>query len=395
MSPVQDPTSDTAPTTQFKLTMRDFALEVHFSRWEFTAKYNIAGSDGETTTIASLLALASPEDRGAFESLSLGYTESFGSPALRAAIASTYDSISPEQLLCCSGAEEAIYTVMHVLLKPEDHAIVLVPNYQSAETIPLSSCEVSGVSLDIGRSWDLDVSRIEAALRPNTRLLYINFPNNPTGKAISRPGFDAIVKLCRTRGIWLFSDECYRLLERDPAMRLPQAADVYERAVSLNVMSKAYGLAGPRLGWVACQDRDTLTRFERFKHYLSICNSAPSEQLSTIALKAGERLVARTNGVIRENLAVLGRFFEDYDQLFDWRVPDGGCVGFIRYKGADGVEALTARAVEEAGVLFLPASVFRSELAPVPADCLRVGFGRTHLPEGIETLRSWLRRSGR
>ena len=93
----------------------------------------------------------------------------------------------------------------------------------------------------------LDLDLLRAALRPNTKLISINFPNNPTGKILPRASFDALVEICRSRGIWLFSDEVYRLIERDPALRLPQAADVYERGISLNVMSKAYGLAGLRI----------------------------------------------------------------------------------------------------------------------------------------------------
>src|SRR5262245_52311026 len=118
--------------------MRNFALEVFFSRWEFTARYNLAGSDAESMTQEALLALAGEDDRRAFERLNLGYTETYGLPALRHEIARTYASVSAEQILCFAGAEEAIYIAMRVLLGAGDHAIVITPNYQSAETIPLS-----------------------------------------------------------------------------------------------------------------------------------------------------------------------------------------------------------------------------------------------------------------
>jgi aspartate/methionine/tyrosine aminotransferase len=375
--------------------MRDFALEVYFSKWEFAAKYNLAGSDGENMTLAQLLALAAPEDRAAFDAVGLGYTETFGAPDLRAEIARTYDSVKPEHLLCFAGAEEGIYTAMRVLLNSDDHVIVVTPNYQAAETVPLGICEVTGVPLDIDRHWDLDLDLLRAALRPNTKLISINFPNNPTGKILPRAIFDALVEICRSRGIWLFSDEVYRLIERDPALRLPQAADVYERGISLNVMSKAYGLAGLRIGWLACKDRATLVKFERYKHFLSICNSAPSEVLARIALKAREKILLRNRAVVRDNLSILSEFFSDYAHLFDWREPDGGCVGFIRYKGAEGVEEFTRRLVEESGVLFLPSSIYRSDLGPVPADCLRVGFGRSHVRAGLAVLRQWLQTNRR
>ena len=369
--------------------MRDFALEVYFSKWEFAAKYNIAGSDGENMRLGELLALGNAQDRAEFEGLELGYTETFGSPALRAEIANTYDTVRPEHLLCFAGAEEAIYVAMQGLLSAQDHAIVITPNYQAAETLPLSICEVSGVALDIERNWDLDLDLLRSALRPNTKLISVNFPNNPTGKIIPRAALDAIVEICRSRGIWLFSDEVYRLIERDPSLRLPQAVDVYERGISLNVMSKAYGLPGLRIGWLACKDRAMLVRFERFKHFLSICNSAPSEVLARIALKARERILARNRKVVRDNIELLNVFFADYRHLFDWREPDGGCVGFIRYLGAEGVEEFTRRLVEESGVLFLPSSIYRSELGTVPENCLRVGFGRKHVAAGLAALRQW------
>jgi len=372
---------------------RDFALEVHFSKWEFAAKHHLTASDAQSMTLGELLAYASPADRARFDSLHLGYTETFGAAPLRAEIASTYDRIAADQLLCFAGAEEGIYVAMRTLLGPDDHAIVITPNYQAAETIPLGICAVSGVALDGSDHWSLDIDRVAAAIRPNTRLISINFPNNPTGAILPRERFDALVELCRAHGIWLFSDEVYRLIERDPAIRLPQVADVYERGISLNVMSKAYGLPGLRIGWLACQDRGFLQACERYKHYLSICNSGPSELLAEIALKAREPILARNRAIVRDNLALLAPFFGDFADMFDWREPDGGCVAFIRYKGADGVEAFTTRLVEEAGVLLLPASIYRSELAPVPAEYFRIGFGRSALPEALAAFRNWLRRN--
>ena len=373
--------------------MRDFALETYMSKWEFVAKYNMTASDAESMRLPELLAMASDEDRADFDNLSLGYTETFGAPALRQEIAGTYDTVEPENLICFAGAEEAIYVAMKVLLTANDHAIVITPNYQAAETIPLSICAVTGVALDIDNDWELDIGLVEKALRPNTKLISINFPNNPTGKILPRAAFDALIGLCRKHGIWLFSDEVYRLIEKDETFRLPQAADVYERGISLNVMSKAYGLPGLHIGWLASKDRDFLVRCERYKHFLSICNSAPSEILARIALKSRDRILARTRGIVRNNLGVLNDFFAEFPHLFDWREPDGGCVAFIRYRGADGVEEFTRRVVEEAGVFFLPSSVYRSDLTPVPENCLRIGFGRQHVPEGLTALRNWLRRN--
>lgn len=370
--------------------MRNFALEVFFSKWEFAARHHLTASDAQSMSLGELLDYASPEDRERFANLHLGYTQTFGAPSLLALIATTYDTIDPQQLLCFAGAEEAIYVAMQVLLRPEDHCIVITPNYQAAETIPLSLCAVSGVALIEGEGWALNLDALRAAIRPNTKLISINFPNNPTGALPARDVFDALIALCREHGIWLFSDEVYRLIERDPAQRLPQVADVYERGLSLNVMSKAYGLPGLRIGWLACQDRAILVACERYKHYLSICNAGPSELLAEIALMVRAPILERNRAIIQANLARLDAFFAQFPQLFDWRQPDGGCVGFVRYKGKDGVEAFTERLVRESGVLLLPSSIYRSELGPVPSDYFRIGFGRHGLEAGLDAFTDWL-----
>src|SRR5919198_4368568 len=104
---------------------------------------------------------------------------------------------------------------MHALLGTDDHAVVLTPNYQAAESIPLSICEVTGVALRPEDGWALDLTAIEAALRPNTRIVSVNFPNNPTGAVPDAATWSALVPLCEERGVRLFSDEVYRGLERD------------------------------------------------------------------------------------------------------------------------------------------------------------------------------------
>jgi aspartate/methionine/tyrosine aminotransferase len=373
--------------------MRDFALEVHFSKWEFAAKHHLTASDAQSLTLNELLDYASPADRDRFMNLPLSYTETFGAKTLLPIIAETYDHINENNLLCFAGAEEAIYVAMKVLLTPADHCIVITPNYQAAETVPLSICDVSGVALDEHDNWALDIDKIKAALKPNTKLISINFPNNPTGAIASQEAYAALIELARARGIWIFSDEVYRLIERAPELRLPQMADAYERGISLNVMSKAYGLPGLRIGWLACQNPDLLIKCERYKHFLSICNSAPSEMLAEIALKARTSILARNRTIVRDNIALLNNFFVDFQDRFEWREPDGSCVAFIKYKGAEGVEAFTTRLVEEAGVLFLPSSIYRSELGPVPADRFRIGFGRHGVAAGLSALREWLMRN--
>jgi aspartate/methionine/tyrosine aminotransferase len=373
--------------------LNDFRLETYFSRWEFTARYHLTASDAQSMSLRELLSMASSADAAAFEALWLGYTETFGAPELRRAIAATYSGQTVENILCFAGAEEGIYAAMHALLDREDHAIVVTPNYQAAETIPLSICAVTGVPLDPQRDWALDLDRVAEAIRPNTRLISINFPHNPTGRILEHDRLLMLVELCRKHGLWLFSDEVYRSLGLYPERQLPQVADIYERGLSLNVMSKAYGLPGLRIGWIAARDRALLVRMERLKHYLSICNSAPSELLARIALQNRERILARNNALLTENVALLESFFAEFPHLFQWYRPDGGCVAYPRYTGPGTVDTFAAELVERSGVLLLPAGIYRSELGATPADRFRIGYGRAGLAAGLDAFRTHLRRS--
>jgi aspartate/methionine/tyrosine aminotransferase len=372
--------------------LRPFALEVFFGKWEFTAWHHLCASDMQSMTLAELLAMADSGDRAAWDSLYLGYTETWGTPSLRETLAGTYDGVGASEILTFVGAQEGIFAAMHALLSPDDHAITIIPNYQSVESVPLSICETTGVALDPAHSWDLDLDKVRDALRANTRVICINFPHNPTGKVISRACLEELVAICRERGIYLFSDEVYRLIERRPEMTLPAVADIYERGISLGVMSKSYGLPGIRVGWVACKDKEALRRMERMKHYGSICGAAPSELLAQIALKAGERILARNRALIAKNLLLVEAFFAEHDDLFAWYLPDGGCIGFPRYLGGDGVEEFARRLVEESGVLLLPAGVYKSDLGATPVDRFRIGFGRAGMEAGLEALRGHLRR---
>jgi len=371
----------------------DFRLETHFAKWEFRARHHMTASDAESMSLPELLAMASPEDRAGFEKMWLGYTETWGAPDVRAEIAATYADQAVQNVLCFAGASEGIFAANTVLLDKGSHAIAVTPNYQSHESLPSAICEATGVPLDPDDGWSLDIDRVAAAIRPNTRLITINFPHNPTGAILPRDRYDALIELCRKHGIWILHDEIFHGLGPSGAEHLPFIADLYERGLSLGVMSKSYGLPGLRVGWIACQDRDVLSRMERLKHYLSICNSGPSERLSLIALKNRERILARNCAIVDENLPRWDAFFGRYPELFDWQRPDGSCMGFARYKGPEGADEFCRGLVEEAGVLFLPGSIYRSDLGPTPTDRFRLGFGRRGLDEGIAALEAHLRRN--
>ena len=374
-------------------TLPDFRLEAHFAKWEFKARYHMTASDAESLSLRALLAMATPEQRESFEGMWLGYTETWGAPDLRETIASTYETQSPGNILCFAGASEGIFAANAVLLDADSHAIVVTPNYQSHETLPASIGAATGVPLDPADNWSLDIDRVAAAVRPNTRLVTINFPHNPTGAILASDRYHALVELCRKHGIYILHDEIFHGLGPTGTRHLPFVADLYERGLSLNVMSKSYGLPGLRIGWIASRDREVLSKMERMKHYLSICSSGPSERLAIIALENRQQILARNCRIVDENLPKWDAFFARHPELFEWRRPDGSCMAFPRYLGADGVETYTRALVEDCGVLLLPSTIYRSDLGPTPSDRFRLGFGRTGLGDGLAAMEAHIRRN--
>ena len=368
------------------MQLPDFRLEKHFATWEFKAEFHMTASDAESMSLPDLLAMATPEQRDAFQNMWLGYTETWGAPDLRETIASTYDNMRADQILGFAGASEGIYAANNVILDSESHAIVVTPNYQSHETLPVAICEASGVPLDPNDGWSLDIDRIAAKIKPNTKLVTINFPHNPTGAMLSADRYQALVELCRHHGIYILHDEIFNGLGRTGTEHLPFIADVYERGLSLNVTSKSFGLPGLRIGWIACQDADVLAKMERLKHYLSICSSGPSERLAIIALENREQILARNCAIVDENLPKWDAFFANFPDHFQWYRPDGSCMGFPKYTGPGTVESFTQSLVEESGVFLLPSTIYKTDLGESIPDRFRLGYGRRGLDEGLTAM---------
>jgi aspartate/methionine/tyrosine aminotransferase len=364
-----------------------FQLERYFAQYEFTAPYLLCCSDCEALTKAELLAAADAETRQLWEQLGLGYTESSGHPLLRQEIARLYPGLIEDDVLVCA-PEEGIFIAMNVLLQPGDRVIVTFPGYQSLYEIASSlGCSVTRWLPREGEGgWNFDVQDLESALQSPTRLLVINFPHNPTGALISAAQFTRILDLARQHECCVFSDEMYRFLEYDPAQRLPAAASVYDRALSLAGLSKSFGLPGLRIGWLVTPDKDLLARLAAFKDYTTICSSAPSEILAIMALRARDKLWQRSLEIVHRNLDRLDRFFTTYARFFSWSRPTAGCIGFPRLLAGLKAADFCADLLEQRGVLLLP-----SNLYDYPAEYFRIGYGRRHMPQALAQLEAYLK----
>jgi aspartate/methionine/tyrosine aminotransferase len=237
-------------------------------------------------------------------------------------------------------------------------------------------------------AWAHDVQDLESLIRRNTKLIYIATPHNPTGLLMPRHVVEEVAALCRDRSIVLFCDEVFRELEHNPAMRLPAACEIYENAVSLGSMSKTYGLPGLRLGWLVSRNPSIIQRCLDLRLYTTICNSAPSEFLSDVALRHREVLIQRNLGIVRSNFLRLEEFFREYADLFECVTPNASPICFPRFKGAQTVSQFCDELVRNAQVMLLPGTVYDEPYH------IRFGYGRKNMSEALRRLISYLGSDG-
>jgi len=371
-----------------------FALERFFAEREFSARHLLCCSDCESSSVESLLSLE-PGARDALMSLRLGYTETRGGPALRSDIAALYRGLGPESVIVHAGAEEAILDFFLATLSPGDHVVVNFPCYQSLAEIPRAvGCAVDPWPLrEEGGRWAFDADSLKRLMRPRTRMVVLNAPHNPTGALPTRGEFDSVVDLCRRSGAVLFCDEVYSGLEYEADRALPPACEAYENGVSLNVLSKSWGLAGLRIGWLASRRADLLDAVAAVKDYASICASGPSETLAGVAVRNRAALVGRSRELIASNLERLDGFLARRPLFASWTRPEAGPIGFPRLAAGSpwkDAEELSSRLLADSGVLVLPGGRYSYD----PRG-FRIGFGRASFPEALAALDDWLERSSR
>jgi aspartate/methionine/tyrosine aminotransferase len=363
------------------LTIREFQLERYFARWEFTAPYLLSASDCETLSAGELLNLANVP-LTELADLRLGYTESQGDPELRTTIAGFYSRVTPNDVVVTNAPEEAILLAMLALLKSGDRVVVQTPCYQSLfELASYQGCDVRPwPMIETDDGWRMDLDHLSSLVTEDTRLLVVNFPHNPTGYLPTVSEFDAILDLAGRHDVWLFCDEMYRGLEYDLSDRLPSASDRYRRAVSLWGMSKTFGLAGLRMGWLATQDQQLVQSLLRLKDYTTICSSAPSEFLANVALTQAETIIQRNLGIIQANLAHVREFMIRREDVFAWHEPMAGPIAFARLRTGSAV-TFCEEVVLESGVLLVPSTLF-----DFGDSHLRWGLGRLNFREGLSVL---------
>lgn len=363
------------------MKLKPFALERYFAKHEFSTRFLLSSSDCDGLALSEVLSWADAETRELWEKAALGYAESLGLPLLRREIAGLYAGVSERDVLVAA-PQELVLIAMNCLLEKGDHAVCTFPGYQSLYEIAESiGCRVDRWEPVEDEGWKFRVEDLLGLIRPDTKLLIMNFPHNPTGALPSADDFRRVMEIARERGIRVFSDEMYRFLELDPKGRLPSACEVSDQAVSLFGMSKTFGLAGLRLGWLTTRDPELLARFAEYKDYTTICAAVPSEILAVIGIRSRDRIIARHRERISRNLGLLDAFFARHAADFSWIRPKAGTIGFPGLRRERDAAALCERVRREAGVLLLPSTVYGYSSSHV-----RVGFGRENMPEALSRL---------
>ncbi len=357
------------------LSLPPFETELFFVDYEFTTPHNLAASDCETVSIGELLDLAGSNVTDLMAQ-KLGYTETWGNPDLREQIANRYPSLNRDQVLVLGSPIEGLFLMSRHF---SGETIVLTPAYDALKNLP--STVKTWPLLPTPTGWELDFETLNRLVSPQTELLVVNFPHNPTGFVPSPAQWHQLVKWAQTRDIWLFCDEIYQGLLRPDTPPIESAVDLYDKAVVLGGLSKSHGLPGLRSGWLASQDRDLLKKLHDLKLYTSMCPAAPTEFLSQIALSVEGKLVARSNRLIEENLRIAETFFARHQDVFHWRRPLGASVGLAELLAIPSAQNWTRELAQQHGVVLLPSSFLG-----FPDKYVRFGLGRRSFPSGLKAL---------
>lgn len=357
------------------------------NRWEARCRYNLAETCVDSVTIGELLALAG-QDAAAFAGevapIRMTYGAIEGSDRLRAAIAALYATVTPERVLVAHGAIGANHLVYEAMVEPGDVVVSVVPTYQQHVAIPESlGAEVRQVRLREREGWRLDLDELaDAAV--GARIIALTNPNNPTGALLDDAGVQRAAAIADQAGAWILADEVYRGLDQAGGGTSASMADVYPRTIAVGSMSKAFSLAGLRLGWVTAPP-EVLTPVSRHRDYSVISVSAVDDLLAAIALEHADAMLARNRTIVRGNLTLLDGWVTEEPRVSYVR-PTSGTTALLRIDTGMSSEALCTRLVETEGVLLVPGTAFGIE------GVVRIGYANepSVLADGLERTSAFL-----
>ena len=351
------------------MAFQAFEMERWQSTWENRVAFNLSESGVHPLTSAELLAMAG----GAAKPLDLrlGYPQSNGTDALRAAIAALYPGAGSDQVLVTSGSAEANYVNCWGLIQPGDKVAIVQPTYM--QTWGLSKnfgASVTSIPLREQLGWQPDPADIDKAIVSGTRLVVVTNPNNPTGAVLSKEAVDRIAQRADSAGAWLLADEVYQGSERLGGTPTASFWSRARKVIIVNGLSKAYGLPGLRIGWSVAPAEHVELLWSR-KDYTTIGPTVMSDALATLALRPDVRpkILERTRGIIRSNWDMMEGWLKAQNGELSWRAPDAGAIVWARYKSNVNSSAFAEALRVEHDVLIVPGDQFGVD------GYIRIGFG--------------------
>ncbi|HJR20736.1 MAG TPA: aminotransferase, partial [Dongiaceae bacterium] len=362
------------------MKIKPFGVEIWMNQYETQCAYNLAETCVESLSVAQLLDLAGK--RGAILDellpLKLTYGAIEGTERLRGNIASLYTRQKPENVTITHGAIGANALVYASLVEPGDRVISVLPTYQQHYSIPESlGADVQIHKLREENAFLPDLDEIERMITPNTRLIAVTNPNNPTGSVMDRTMMQRLADIAARVGAYVLCDEVYRGVDQVGDDLTVSMADLYERGISTGSMSKAFSLAGLRLGWIV-GPTDLIHAVSIHRDYNTISVGMLDDHFASIALEHRDAILARNRAIVRENLAILDRWVAE-EPAISYVKPKGGTVALLKYDFDLPSRDFCVRLLEAEGVMFTPGSALDME------GYVRIGYAnnRAVLEQGL------------
>ncbi len=369
------------------MKIRPFGVEQWMNEYETRCTYNLAETCVESLTVRQLLDLTGHTDLlQDLLPMKLTYGEIEGSDRLRSAVAALYAEQSPQNVLITHGAIGANHLIYLSLVEPGDRVVAIVPSYQQHYSIPESiGAEVRLVHLREENNWQPDLDELADAIGGRAKVVSLTNPNNPTGSLVDASTLAQISQLCDAAGAYLLCDEVYRGIDQQGPGTTASVADLYQRGISTGSMSKAFSLAGLRLGWVAAPT-DLIADLTIHRDYNTISVGMIDDLVASIALEHADTILARNRQLVRANHATLSEWIAQ-EKRISWVPPRGGTTALLKYDLDLTSRDLCVQLVEETGVMLTPGSALDVE------GYLRIGYANNPqvLAEGLPRLSGFLR----
>lgn len=365
----------------------DFGVEMWMNKYENDCQYNLAETCVQSITLGELLEMSGNKGQILTElcQMQMTYGDIEGSPRLMDAVASLYSTVGHERIAITHGAIGANAITMLTLVESGDHVVSVLPTYQQLYSIPRSiGATVDILRLEEGDGFLPSLERLRALVRPDTKLICINNPNNPSGAVMDEGYLREIVRIAESVDAYLLCDEVYRGLTHEGNSFTTSVVDLYAKGISTGSLSKTYSLAGLRMGWLV-GPADFIRDVARQRDYHVISCGKINDYLSAVALENKDKIVARSLGIVRGNCDLLDRWVQGQRHI-SWTRPKGGTTALLKYDMNISSEELCIRLQEETGVMLLPGSVMEME------GYLRIGYANDPqiIAKGLELFGQWL-----